>query len=44
MRRRLPWVLLSIGLALAAAGLLLGEYRTVLEKAVTVCLDCIGIG
>jgi len=26
------------------AGLLLGEYRTVLEKAVTVCLDCIGIG
>jgi hypothetical protein len=27
-----------------AAGLLLGEYKTVLEKAVTVCLDCIGIG
>jgi len=27
-----------------AAGLLLGEYRTVLEKAITVCLDCIGIG
>jgi hypothetical protein len=26
------------------AGLLLGEYKTVLEKAVTVCLDCIGIG
>jgi len=26
------------------AGLLLGEYRTVLEKAITVCLDCIGIG
>jgi len=26
------------------AGLLIGEYRTVLEKAVTVCLDCIGIG
>jgi len=27
-----------------AAGLLLGEYKTVLEKAITVCLDCIGIG
>jgi len=26
------------------AGLLIGEYRTVLEKAITVCLDCIGIG
>jgi hypothetical protein len=31
-------------LTLMVAGLLLGEYKTVLEKAVTVCLDCIGIG
>jgi hypothetical protein len=44
MRRRLPWILLSVSLALAGVGLLFGEYRTVLEKAVTVCLDCIGIG
>jgi hypothetical protein len=44
MRRRLPWILLGLSLVVMAAGLLLGEYRTVLEKAVTVCLDCIGIG
>lgn len=44
MRRRLPWVLLALSLTVMIAGLLLGEYRTVLEKAVTVCLDCIGIG
>ncbi len=44
MRRRLPWVLLAVSLLVLAAGLLLGEYGTVLEKAVTVCLDCIGIG
>ena len=44
MKRRLPWILLVVSVALIAAGLLLGEYRTVLEKAITVCLDCIGIG
>ena len=44
MKRKLPWILLAAFLALMAAGLLMGEYRTVLEKAVTVCLDCIGIG
>jgi len=44
VKRRLPWILLGASLAVMAAGLLLGEYRTVLEKAVTVCLDCIGIG
>jgi hypothetical protein len=44
MRRKLPWVLLLVFLTIMVAGLLLGEYKTVLEKAVTVCLDCIGIG
>jgi Mg/Co/Ni transporter MgtE len=44
MKRKLPWVLLIAFLTIMAAGLLLGEYETVLEKAVTVCLDCIGIG
>jgi hypothetical protein len=44
VKRRLPWVLLGLSLVVMIAGLLLGEYRSVLEKAVTVCLDCIGIG
>lgn len=44
MKRKLPWVLLAVFLVLMVAGLLLGEYKMVLEKAVTVCLDCIGIG
>ena len=44
MKRRLPWILLALSIAVMTAGLLLGEYRTVLEKAITVCLDCIGIG
>jgi len=44
VKRRLPWAFLALSLVVIAAGLLLGEYKTVLEKAVTVCLDCIGIG
>jgi hypothetical protein len=44
MKRKLPWILLTIFLVMMVAGLLLGEYKMVLEKAVTVCLDCIGIG
>jgi hypothetical protein len=44
MKRKLPWILLTVFVGLMAAGLLLGEYKAVLEKAVTVCLDCIGIG
>jgi len=43
-RRKLPWVLLGLFLGLMIVGLAFGEYRTVLEKAVTVCLNCIGIG
>jgi len=44
VKRKLPWILLAVSLVVMVAGLLLGEYRTVLEKAITVCLDCIGIG
>ena len=44
MKRRLPFVLFIVFAALLIVGLLWGEYKTVLEKAVTVCLDCIGIG
>ncbi len=44
VRRKLPWVLLAVSLGVMAVGLVFGEYRSVLEKAITVCLDCIGIG
>ena len=44
MKRRLPLILFIVFAALLVVGLLWGEYKTVLEKAVTVCLDCIGIG
>ena len=44
MKRKLPWILLAVFLGLMVIGLVFGEYRSVLEKAVTVCLDCIGIG
>jgi hypothetical protein len=44
VKRRLPWILFAVSLAVMTAGLLLGEYNKVLEKAITVCLDCIGIG
>jgi hypothetical protein len=43
-KRRLPWIVLGVSLAPMIVGLLMGEYRSVLEKAVIVCLDCIGIG
>jgi len=44
MKRKWPLVLFLVSLALMTAGLLLGEYKSVLEKAITICLDCIGIG
>ena len=37
-------VLLAAGIALVTAGLMQGGYRDVLNKAVQVCMECIGIG
>ena len=44
MRRKLPLILLALFTLFIVAGILMGEYSVVLEKAVTVCLGCIGIG
>jgi hypothetical protein len=44
MKRKFPYILLLLFAALMVAGLMLGEYSTVLEQAITVCLSCIGIG
>lgn len=38
------WIFIAAFLAVMTAGLLLGDYKTVLAKAVAVCLNCIGIG
>jgi len=44
MKRKWPFILFFLSLIFIVAGLMLGEYGAVLEKAVTVCLACIGIG
>ena len=36
--------LLTVGVALIFAGLSLGQEMSVLRKAISVCLECIGIG
>lgn len=43
-RHRLALSLVGASLLLMILGLLSGEYGSVLEKAITICLDCIGIG
>ena len=38
------WGLLCAAVALIVIGLTQGEARTVLEKGIRICLECIGIG
>lgn len=42
--RKLPFLLLAAFLAAFLIGLNLGEIAAVFEKAVTICLACIGVG
>jgi hypothetical protein len=44
MKRKWSLLLVFLFVALMIAGLAMGEFRSVLEKAITICLDCIGIG
>jgi hypothetical protein len=44
MKRKLPLLLFTLSVLLLFVGLRMGEYKSVLEKAITVCLSCIGIG
>lgn len=37
-------LLLIFGAVLIAAGIAEGEYMAVFEKAIRICLECIGIG
>lgn len=44
MRSKVRWGLLALAAAFLAAGLARGEHLEVMEKAVRICLECIGIG
>jgi len=42
--RKGPFIVICAFLLLCLIGTVSGEVRYVLEKAVSICLDCIGIG
>lgn len=40
----LPWLFVAAGIGCMALGALRGEVRILFEKAVNICLECVGIG
>ena len=42
--RALPWALVVLSAAMIFYGTQNGEVRVVLEKAIRICMECIGIG
>lgn len=43
-RKLLFFILMFLSVAFIVLGLLGGEFRVVWQKAVTVCLECVGLG
>ncbi len=43
-RRIVSIVLIAVSTAMIAAGYLAGDPSLILRKAVTICLECIGVG
>lgn len=39
-----PACFLSAGFLMIAQGIIRGEHQTVVEKAIKICLECMGIG
>ena len=42
--RALPWALVVLSASMIFYGTQNGEVRVVLEKAIRICMECIGIG
>lgn len=43
-RKIITFSLLTFGLIMIVLGILRGEAETVFEKAIRICMECIGIG
>lgn len=43
-KKHTRWMILTISFLMALVGIAGGEARTVLGKAINICLECIGIG
>ena len=43
-RRTIGIAILSIGILLIVAGVFRGELNAIMQKAVLVCMECIGLG
>ena len=44
INRMIPVCLLAAGFLMITLGVMRGEHHIVLEKAIKICLECIGIG
>ncbi len=44
MKRALPYIIVTLGVAAIALGIWRGEAVIVLSRASRICLECIGIG
>ena len=44
LRASCAGICIAVGLGLMGLGISLGEMEVVLEKAINICMECIGIG
>lgn len=42
--KKATWIILAAAAILITTGIILGEQNEVMQKAVNICLECIGIG